>query len=153
MRWTNGQVTNVGFIRLVTDIFNWNLFYHSTFHWEDKNRTKWTPVLKPVLKSRLTSAPEQTWSWLGSVPGPVDWIPKLGKTEIKTKRQKRIFFKKWAFPASFSLFASFQYSTVGSKQMLNIKIGWLLDCRPLVSEATTLPTEPQPPPRIFKGRN
>ena len=58
----------------------------------------------------------------------------------------------------FSLFLSFQY-TVDSKQMFNKYLNfcrWLYsNCGPLVSEATTLPTEPQPLPRkhIFEAYN
>ena len=54
------------------------------------------------------------------------------------------------YPASFSLFSSFQF-TVDSKQMFNININFCrrLDSnrRPLVLEATALPTEPQPQPK------
>ena len=60
-----------------------------------------------------------------------------------------LFFLNGPFPASFSLFLSFQY-TVDSKQMFNININfcrWLdSNRRPLVSDATALPTEPQPQP-------
>ena len=59
--------------------------------------------------------------------------------------------KNWPFPASFSLFLSFQY-TVDSKQMFNLYINfcrWLdLNHRPLVSEATALPTQPQTLPSL-----
>ena len=58
------------------------------------------------------------------------------------------FFKNGPFPASFSfyLFLSFQYSL--QLTMFNIIFKWLdLNCGTLVSEATTLPTEPQPLPK------
>ena len=65
----------------------------------------------------------------------------------------RYFFKKWAIPGRFSLFSSFQH-TVDSKQMLNIQTNfcWWLDSnrRPLVLEATALPTEPQPLPNCMR---
>ena len=59
-----------------------------------------------------------------------------------------LFFFNGPFPASFSLFSSFQYSDV-SKQMFFINkflpmTGF--EPRTLVSEATALPTEPQPLP-------
>ena len=63
------------------------------------------------------------------------------------------FFKKnWPFPASFFFISSFQY-TVDSKQMFNINkfCQWLDSNRgPLVSEATALPTEPQPLPNLYE---
>ena len=58
-----------------------------------------------------------------------------------------IFFKKIGpFPASFSLnFGPF--NKVKSKYDYLKFCRWLdLNCRPLVSEATALPTEPQPLP-------
>ena len=59
------------------------------------------------------------------------------------------FEKNGPFPASFTLFSSFQY-TVDSKQMFNLYINfcrWLdSNHRPLVLEGTALPTEPQPLP-------
>ena len=60
------------------------------------------------------------------------------------------FFKKnWAIPGLFFVIFVFQY-TVDSKQMFNINVNfcrWLDSiCGPLVSEATALPTEPQPLP-------
>ena len=67
---------------------------------------------------------------------------------------KMFFFKNGPFPASFSLFLSFQY-TVDSKQMFNIKINfcrWLdSNCGPLLLEVTALPTEPQPLPNFLNG--
>ena len=54
------------------------------------------------------------------------------------------FYKNWPFPASFlSLFSAFQQLTVN---MFIIRFCRWLDsnCRPLASEATALPTEPQP---------
>ena len=61
-----------------------------------------------------------------------------------------VFLKNGPFLASF-LFSSFQY-TVDTKQMFNNYINfcrWLdLNCGPLVSEATALPTEPQPLPLL-----
>ena len=60
------------------------------------------------------------------------------------------FFKNGLYLAFFSLFLSFQY-TVDRKKMFNININfcrWLdLNRGPLVLEATTLPTEPQPLPQ------
>ena len=56
------------------------------------------------------------------------------------------FFKKWAIPASFSLFSSFQCSwQADRKQMFHLKVCRWPDsnCGSLVSEATALPTEPQ----------
>ena len=54
-------------------------------------------------------------------------------------------FLNGPFPASFSLLLSFQY-TVDRKQMFNINNFFADDCiwtaKPLVSEATALPTEP-----------
>ena len=62
-----------------------------------------------------------------------------------------MIFLNGPYPASFSLFSSFQ-NTVDSKQMFNIIINfyrWLdLNRGPLVSEATALPTESQPLPII-----
>ena len=54
----------------------------------------------------------------------------------------RCFFK-WAILGLFSLFSSFQY-TIDSTQMFNINFCRWLDSnhRPLLSEATALPTEP-----------
>ena len=53
-----------------------------------------------------------------------------------------IVFLNGPFPASFSLFSSFQY-TVDSKQMFNNFCRWLdWNLGPLVSEVTALPTEP-----------
>ena len=60
------------------------------------------------------------------------------------------FFKKTGHCRPlFSLFSSFQY-TVDRKQMFNINFCRWLDSNrgPLVSEATALPTEPQPLPKI-----
>ena len=58
-----------------------------------------------------------------------------------------LFVKNGPFPAFFLYFRLF--NTVDSKQMLD-KACWWLDsnCRSLVSEATALPTEPQPLPII-----
>ena len=57
-----------------------------------------------------------------------------------------IVFLEWAIPGLFSLFSSFQY-TVDIKKMFNKYIffcQWLdLNHRLLVSEVTTLPTEPR----------
>ena len=58
-----------------------------------------------------------------------------------------VFFKDGQFPASFSLFSSFLF------------YNWLikfcrcldLNCRSLVSDATLLPTEPQPLPYLSLG--
>ena len=59
-----------------------------------------------------------------------------------------ICFKNGPFPASFSLFSSFQYSW---QWIFNIKFCWWLDSNrgPLESEATALPTEPQPLRQCF----
>ena len=68
----------------------------------------------------------------------------------------KFFLKNGPYLASFSLFLSFQNS-VYSKQMFNININfcqWLdLYRGHLVSEATALPTEPQPLPKKFKVQN
>ena len=63
---------------------------------------------------------------------------------------KKIFFlKNGPFPASFSLFSSF-LQTVNSKHMFNKSCRWLnLNPGPLVLEATTLPTAPQPLPQMM----
>ena len=59
-----------------------------------------------------------------------------------------LFFKNGPFPASFSLFSSFQYSW---QWIFNLKFCWWLDSNrgPLESEATALPTEPQPLRQCF----
>ena len=56
-----------------------------------------------------------------------------------------LFYKKLTFPASFSLFSSFQCSW---RLMFDINFCHWLDSNigPLELEATTLPTEPQPLP-------
>ena len=74
------------------------------------------------------------------------WLVHLGISAIKVFLW--IFFLKMAH--SRTLFLYFRlFNTVDSKQMLD-KACWWLDsnCRSLVSEATALPTEPQPLPII-----
>ena len=68
------------------------------------------------------------------------------KLHARNMGARYILFKNGPFPASFSLFLSFQYSL--QLTMFNIIFKWLdLNCGTLVSEATTLPTEPQPLPK------
>ena len=79
------------------------------------------------------------------------WVCSLNHLNRAPSHLKNGFFK-WAVPGLFfSLFSSFQY-TADSKQMFNKYINfcrWLdSSCRPLVSEATALPTESQPLPII-----
>ena len=54
--------------------------------------------------------------------------------------------KNGPFPASFSLFSSFNTQLTVNKCSIPINFWWWLDSNrgPLVSEATALPTEPQP---------
>ena len=60
---------------------------------------------------------------------------------------KKFFLKNGPFPATFSLFSSFQY-TDDSKQMLYNFLPMTGSNRgPLELEATVLPTEPQPQPK------
>ena len=57
-------------------------------------------------------------------------------------RPAKVTFYKWAIPGLFSLFSSFQHKC-------SLKVCQCLDSNhgSLVSEATTLPTEPQPLPK------
>ena len=75
------------------------------------------------------------------------WI--AGKLSIGRQNCCDFLFLNGPFPASFSLFSSFQY-TVDSKQIFN-KFCRRLDSnlQPLVLEATALQTEAQPLPVIF----
>ena len=68
-------------------------------------------------------------------------------TFVEGSTQRMIFLNR-PFQASFSFFSSFQYSW--QKQMFYIKICWWLDSNQgsPSSEATTLPTEPQPLPMM-----
>ena len=71
---------------------------------------------------------------------------------LQSTSEHMVFFKNGLFPASFSfLFSSFQYNTIHLTVNNNCstKICRCLDSNrgPLVSEATALPTEPQPLPK------
>ena len=63
----------------------------------------------------------------------------------------KVFFKKkWPFPASYLYIYFRLFDIVDSKQMFNKICRWLdSNHGPLVSEATALPTEPQPLPDIL----
>ena len=74
---------------------------------------------------------------------------------LQSTSEHMVFFKNGLFPASFSfLFSSFQYNTIHLTVNNNCstKICRCLDSNrgPLVSEATALPTEPQPLPKFEK---
>ena len=62
-----------------------------------------------------------------------------------------LFFFKWAIPYLFFFTFVFSIQLTIGKQMFYIKISQWLDSnrRSLVSEATTLPTGPQPLPNLF----
>ena len=69
----------------------------------------------------------------------------------RNKLQKaNLFFNKWAIPGLFFVYFRL-FNTVASTQMFHIKVCRWLDSNrgPLVSEATALPTEPQPNLIIF----
>ena len=66
--------------------------------------------------------------------------------KYRTVENVRLFFFKWPFPASYSLFSSL--FTADNKQMFYIKVCKGLDSNGgyLVPEETALPTKPQPLP-------
>ena len=77
----------------------------------------------------------------------IDFWPIYNADDLKQIKNDS-FFKNGPFPASFSLFSSFQYSwqlTMFNKTspMTGLNRG------PLVSEATPLPTEPKPLPKMI----
>ena len=68
------------------------------------------------------------------------------KFHFMTQFKPWMNFFKWAISGLFFLYFRL-FNTVDSKQMFNKFCQWLdSNCGPLVLEATTLPTEPQPLP-------
>ena len=91
------------------------------------------------LKSSIFKLSPKVTKYLGYTC-KINCCPDLSKVA-------QSFLKMGQTRPLFSLFLSFQY-TVDSKQMFNKFCRWLDSNRgPLVSEATTLPTEPQPLPK------
>ena len=71
----------------------------------------------------------------------------LNLSSARNRRHRSMLFQKVSFPVFFSLFSSFP-QTVNRKYWFNKSCRWLdSNCRPLVSEATAQPTEPQPVPQ------
>ena len=104
-------------------------------------------VLTPPIKYVLVRSRHVSRSWNSLVEGNEFCIGPSGEAVE--------FIFKWAIPRPlFLYFRLFNTQlTVNNKQMFNININfcrWLDSNRgPLASEATTLPTEPQPLPKLL----
>ena len=85
-----------------------------------------------------------------------DWRQHRATFVCTLHRELGRFFKKWAIPAVFFLYFC-RLNTVDSKQIFNKICQWLdSNRRPLVLEATALPTEPLQLPklsRFWKAKN